>query len=154
MHVFARAVAVAASGWLTCLPAAADNLWNHNGSVVSLEHDGENRRFVYVTPRSGLPVTAGTVLFEGKRNGSHYTGTAYVFSSKCGPLAYKVIGVVAVDDRTVALHGDAPRVDENCRILGRRDDVLIFTLIDATPEPPPTPPPQPHAKNEVPLPEN
>jgi hypothetical protein len=151
---FTRTAMIAA---LTCFaaPAAADNLWNHNGSIVSLQHDGENRRFVYVTPRPGLPVTPGTLLFEGKRNGSRYAGTAYVFSSKCGPQAYNVEGIVAYDDRTVAMHGQAPRLDESCHTASYRDDVLIFTLDEPNAEPPPaSPTPPPHPKNETLLPEN
>ena|SRR5882672_11227366 len=46
--------------------AGAASLWDHNGSVVSLEANGPARKFYYSAPRPGLPVTSGVLLFDGK----------------------------------------------------------------------------------------
>jgi hypothetical protein len=108
----------------------AGNLWDHNGSVVSLEANGATRKFYYRTPRPGLPATSGALLFSGRKEGDRYSGTAYVFSPKCGARGYPVSGPVAGDQRTVTLYGQAPHVDSNCRVTSHRDDMLVFTYQD------------------------
>lgn len=114
----------------TTIVADAASLWDHNGSVVSLEANGSIRKFYYQSPRPNLPVTSGTLLFSGRKEGERYSGTAYIFSARCGARAYPVSGPVAGDQRSVTLYGKAPRVDSNCRVIGFRDDVLVFTFQD------------------------
>jgi hypothetical protein len=97
--------------------AQAQSQWNHNGSVVTLIAKAASRQFVYAKPRPGLPVSSGTLLFTGKRTGNKYSGSAYVFSSKCGPLAYPVNGEVSADERNVTLFGVAPLPDDLCKIV-------------------------------------
>ncbi len=104
--------------------------WSHNGSVMSLHANGSVREFRYAAPRAGLPVSAGTVLFKGKRVGDTYEGVAYGFSSRCGALPYKVTGTVSQDQRTVVVHGKKPRVGQNCRPVDYVDDELVFSLIE------------------------
>jgi hypothetical protein len=106
----------------------AASLWDHNGSIVSLEASGADRKFYYQTPRAGMPVSPGTLLFEGRRNGNRYSGTAYIFSKACGSQGYAVSGNVSADDRRVTMQGKAPRRDTACRVIGYRDDVLVFSL--------------------------
>lgn len=108
--------------------AQADSLWDHNGSVVSLEASGANRKFVYSVPRTGLPVKAGTVLFTGRRIGDEYEGTAFRFSSSCPARSYPVRGPVSSDQKKITVSGQAPRMDDSCRIVGSFQDTLVFTL--------------------------
>lgn len=110
--------------------AIADSEWNHNGSIVTLHANGEHRTITYARPRPGLSVEPGTVLFEGKRSGTSYNGTAYKFSKHCGPINYAVIGIVSEDERAILLHGNAPRRDKNCRLIGHEDESLVFSLRD------------------------
>src|SRR5437016_4979405 len=109
----------------------ASSIWDHNGSAVYLSADGAGRRFYYQAPRAGLQevgVQPGNLLFDGRRDGNRYSGTAYVFSKSCGGLAYAVSGPVSSDQRSVTMYGKAPTVSTNCRVVGYRDDVLVFTF--------------------------
>lgn len=109
------------------IPAAhSAGVWEHNGSTVYLESDGLARKFIYRTPRSGLPVRPGTLLFQGKQNGDRYSGTAYRFSRSCGAIGYAVTGSVAEDGRTVTMFGKAPRRNAGCKVIGFRADTLVF----------------------------
>ena len=113
---------------------ARSSLWDHNGSIMRLVANGENRQFVYETPRQGMAnegVTSGTSLFEGVRNGDTYSGTAFVFRRQCGSTPFEVSGTVAADERTVTMTGDAPRVDGSCRVSGHVSDTLVFRLVAA-----------------------
>ncbi len=114
---------------LMATEARADSYWLHNGSEMSLEGEGASRKISYIKPRSGLPVSNGTVLFEGQSSGTQYSGTAYVFSSRCGPLPYLVSGGVVSGRRSVVLQGRAPSgVDRNCNVSAYKEDSLVFTF--------------------------
>jgi formylglycine-generating enzyme required for sulfatase activity len=115
--------------------ADAASLWDHNGSVVSLEANGAIRKFHYTKPKPGLPVTNGTLLFDGRKDGNNYSGTAYIFNRKCGPRGYSVSGPVSEDQRTVTMRGQAPRLDLNCKVIGYKDDRLVFTFQEPTTAP-------------------
>jgi hypothetical protein len=111
------------------VPAAADSLWHHNGSILRLGGEGAERSFEYLQPRAELReagVTVGTVLFEGRVNGVTYSGTAFRFSQKCGPVGYVVEGSISVDSRSLTLFGRAPKRNPKCQVVGHRDDVLVF----------------------------
>lgn len=111
--------------------AVADSFWEHNGSLMRLSTDGSDRRiFTYEEPsdlmyRAG--VRTGTVLFEGRRIGDEYVGTARVFSRNCGWLEYRVSGVVP-NERTVILYGKRERYNsQTCRPTGSvAHDKLVF----------------------------
>lgn len=108
------------------------SLWNHNGSTMKLTADGARRQFYYERPRQGMRdegVSAGTLLFEGTRNGDAYSGTAFVFSRVCGRLAYRVSGAASSDNRSITLHGQAPRLGSGCRVIGYRADELTFQFL-------------------------
>src|SRR5262245_56047290 len=111
---------------LICLGEGANSqtVWNYNGSSVMLEADGSSRTFTLNAPG---PVGT-TVLFNGKRSGLTYQGTAYVFSAKCGAVAYSVTGDVSADERTVTLSGQSPILDANCTRTGYLNNVLTFTF--------------------------
>ena len=60
----------------------------------------------------------GDLLFSGKAVGMQYVGRAYIFAGRCGKFAYEVRGNILNDYRQVELQGQAPRVDDNCNIIG------------------------------------
>jgi hypothetical protein len=112
-------------------PAAAESLWQHNGSILQLRVKGEEHSLVYLEPRSGLRkagVEHGSVLFKGKAKRNRYTGTAYLFSKKCGAVGYAVEGRVAEGSQNLTLSGRAPRRNSKCETLGHRSDVLVFRV--------------------------
>jgi hypothetical protein len=121
---------------LAATGANAASLWDHNGSTLTLEASGAGRKFFYHTPRAGLPVTTGTLLFAGTTDGERYSGKAFAFSTKCGAREYSVSGPVSANRRSVTMYGKAPRVDSDCKVVGYKDDVLVFNLHDQ--EIPPT----------------
>jgi len=114
--------------------AHADSCWNHNGSVMRLEASGNNRWFTYENPRQVLRnagVRRGTLLFNGRKQGNWYTGTARRFSKFCPgtPLEYFVEGPVRGDQLQVTVRG-AREIYEQCNPTGRfANDVLVFTYI-------------------------
>ncbi len=105
--------------------------WNHNGSVMRLEANGAERRFIYEVPRPGM-VNAGArpgdVVFAGRRDGATYSGTAYMFSKSCGQVGYPVAGNVSPDEQGVVLEGQAPRLGSDCAVKSYRRDRLKFEL--------------------------
>lgn len=106
--------------------------WNHNGSLMRLDASGSARSFAYEQPRPGMEAAGarpGDVVFEGRREGAGYVGTAYIFNKNCGRFPYDVVGRVSPDDRRVVLEGQAPRVGRDCRVDGTRRDVLVFDLV-------------------------
>ncbi|MGI9425513.1 MAG: hypothetical protein ACR2PA_20145 [Hyphomicrobiaceae bacterium] len=106
-------------------------LWLHNRSVMRLVADGPRRSFVYDKPRQGLldrGVQSGDVLFEGRRRGKTYSGTAYIFTRSCGRVGYAVPGSVQNSDRRVVMVGSAPRLNDSCQQIGSREDRLVFSL--------------------------
>ena len=116
------------------VPAMADSFWNHNGSVMRLTADGNNREFTYEEPTDrmiGAGVTTGTVLFTGKRTGNRYSGTAYVFSKDCdAPLPYKVSGTVQKNETKVVMTGTRKSYGAGCRPTGRTTkDTRVFTYM-------------------------
>lgn len=111
---------------------AASSLWNHNGSTLYLVADGDSRRFYYDVPRPGVAeqgVTPGTLMFEGRKVGSNYEGTAYIFSKRCGRSTYAVSGKAAENGPRVEMAGQAPQLDASCKIRGHKRDVLVFTYV-------------------------
>jgi hypothetical protein len=113
---------------------AVDTCWDHNGSLMRLQSDGARRVFLYEDPRPGLRaigVRHGTLLFDGRRTGEGYAGTARVFLRGCGgePVEYAVRGVVSADQTRVTMTGVRP-VFDGCRATGAQtEDVLVFTYV-------------------------
>jgi hypothetical protein len=108
------------------------SLWEHNGSRVYLTANGADRRFYYDTPRQELiarGVNRGTLLFEGRKDGEQYSGLVRFFSKNCGIGTYVVSGPVnsTAQPITITMSGKAPQLDNNCKQIGFRDDVLVFT---------------------------
>ncbi|WP_299819479.1 hypothetical protein [uncultured Roseibium sp.] len=120
---------------LAMLPAgtaAADSCWNHNGSIMRLQAQGNQRWLSYEIPRNVLRnagVQPGTLLFNGVKQGNWYSGTARVFSKFCpgNPLEYFVEGPVRGDQLQVTVTGTR-EVFQQCRPTGRYvTDTLVFT---------------------------
>jgi hypothetical protein len=110
--------------------AFADSCWDHNGSLMRLVANGNDRAFYYEQPRPSLArvgIASGTLLFDGAKQGNVYQGTARVFSAGCVPTTYRVAGPVSTDQLTVTLRGQRV-VFRQCASTGKmRDDVLVFT---------------------------
>ena len=141
----------AATGLLACLAVgvgalaaagaarAADSIWDHNGSEMLWSASGSQRVISYLTPRSGLPVAPGTVLFDGRRVGEMMEGTARIFREGCPPAEYYVSGPV-VSETEVVLSGAAPiRAQSGCAITGysrtSSNATLRFTYLRSASEP-------------------
>lgn len=112
--------------------AAADTCWWHNGSLMRLKALGDERYFYYERPREGLigtGIRAGTLLFNGRKDGNWYSGLSRLFSSACpgNPLEYYVEGPVAANQTKVTMQGTRETSD-NCRSTGNVvADTLVFT---------------------------
>jgi len=112
--------------------ASADSCWDHNGSLMRLEAQGNNRWFYYEEPRSVLRkagVRRGTLLFSGRKDGNYYLGTARVYSKYCPgePLEYSVEGPVRSDQLQITVRGRR-EISSQCQPTGRtKSDKLVFT---------------------------
>jgi len=110
-------------------PGAADSLWEHNGSILQLREQGMLRSFRYTQPRAELQnagVENGTVLFEGKKSGDRFSGTAYRFSKGCGAVGYAVEGTMSPNRGGLTLSGRAPKRNSKCEVVDHFTDVLVF----------------------------
>ena len=115
-------------------PAFADSFWSHNGSLMRLQAQGNNRIITYEMPSDKMRsagVTKGTLLFDGVRSGDKYSGTARVFSKYChSSMKYKVKGNVYGE--TVILFGSRPSYGEGCKANGRMTtDKLVFEYVSS-----------------------
>jgi hypothetical protein len=123
---------LASIGVSMAAPALADSCWTHNGSLMRLQAQGNQRWLSYERPRSVLAnagVRSGTLLFNGVKNGNWYSGTARVFSKYCpgSPLEYFVEGPVRGDQLQVTVTGTR-EIHDRCRPTGRyTTDTLVFT---------------------------
>src|SRR5262245_32099107 len=108
--------------------------WTHNGSIVSFQEDGDTLEIDYEVPRPSVMaagVRPGTMLFLGTRTAQQIEGKAYIFNRRCGPLEYEVHGEVLGAGKLVMLTGLAPKVNEQCAIVGRTPDTLRFERVAA-----------------------
>lgn len=118
--------------FLGSVPAFADGMapMAHNGSVVLMTEEKGRVEIAYATPRAGLSVKEGTVLFAGSLDSrGGYAGSAYTFKKDCPPAPYPVTGKVT--DRGITLLGNAPRRDpKSCDIISgaanRSASQLVF----------------------------
>ncbi len=108
-----------AAFFLTATSAAAQ-VYSHNNSTMELRWlgEGDSMQIVYLSPRSGLPVARGTVLFQGAWTaGGYIYGRARIFSSTCGPIEYEVSGY-ALPNGDIQLEGAAPIRNSRCQLTG------------------------------------
>jgi hypothetical protein len=104
-------------------------VWDHNGSLMYLLANGSSREFYYQKPRPGMldaGARPGSLLFRGQINNEQYSGTAYIFNPRCGPIPFEVNGSILDDDQRIVLTGQAPRVGQNCRANGSYTSNLEF----------------------------
>lgn len=137
-------LSVLVSGWLAMSSAAlasncAMDEYDHNGSVMEgIVCDGGAFNISYVTPRRGIfneGVRSGTILFQGTEGaGGTISGTARVFSNRCGVIGYTVSGHRFADGNIV-LNGQAPKRNNACQVIGYKNDRLVFNLIGGVPTP-------------------
>jgi hypothetical protein len=105
------------------------SFWVHNRSIVYMTEDGARRQIYYDDPRPGLKeveVKKGTLLFDGVADGTTLSGTAFVFAKDCDPLPFAVTGKLTRDGKSITLNGKAPRIGRQCRIVGGKQEELIF----------------------------
>lgn len=106
--------------------------WEQNGSIVHLVADGATRKFYYDSPRSELLATGvkpGTLLFDGSKKGSNYSGTMYAFTNLCQPKGFSANGSISDDEKQVTLRGKSPEFETGCKITKFHDATLVFTFI-------------------------
>jgi uncharacterized protein YraI len=113
------------------------SMWNHNGSLMSLELAEGQLRFAYVEPRPGMidaGARPGSQLFDGRLKGAHISGSARIFASQCGQFAYQVDGEVSNNGTQITLKGSAPMVETaTCALKGAKPGVLNFDLKSGAP---------------------
>ena len=132
MRLLFLSLALVLSGLVAPGVALADSCWFHNGSLMRLQAQGQNRWFSYEAPRATLQsagVQQGTLLFNGTNVNGWYSGTARVFSSACPgqPQEYTVSGPVGPNQTSVTLQGNR-QVHNACRWTGAyTTDTLHFT---------------------------
>jgi hypothetical protein len=106
-------------------------LWDHNGSVMSLVAKGSSREFYYQKPRPGMleaGAKPGSLLFRGEVSNGQYSGTAFIFSPRCGQIPFQVKGAILDNDERIVLTGQAPRVGRNCQAFASDISNLEFRL--------------------------
>lgn len=134
LYVLAFAVSFGFFTTLSSTSANADSCWNHNGSLMRLKASGNQRWMYYENPRQVLRnagVKRGTLLFNGRKSGDWYSGTARRFSKHCpgNPLEYFVEGPVRSDQLQVTVRGTR-EVYKQCQPTGNiASDVLVFTYV-------------------------
>jgi TPR repeat protein len=118
-------------------PAPAGTYWKHSNSIMRLEATGLGRKFFFYKP-SDAELQAGakaeSLRFDGHISGNGYTGTAFLYSDKCGRSAFQVLGQIENNESRVILSGKSPQVDGDCREIGRSDQKLVFDLLNTPPK--------------------
>jgi flagellar biosynthesis GTPase FlhF len=119
--------------WPATAECEPESLWNHNGSVMALHAVGAEHVIRYQEPRIGMRqegVVSGTVRFEGTRTGNTYSGTAFVFSRRCGAHPFHVSGTASEEEREITMYGTAPAgFDAACRATIYSKHVVNFTFL-------------------------
>jgi hypothetical protein len=132
-----------AAALVTPAQAANGSIWDHNGSKMTLEENGEKRKLVYTELREGLDragIKKGTVLFNGERKADgRFAGFAKIFKATCNPIDYFVEGTLNEQKGEIVLQGQAPVYTGNgCEVNGYSDSspasTLTFTRIGDAPE--------------------
>lgn len=105
----------------------ADSCWTHNGSLMRLDAQGNNRAFMYEAPRPEIwarGAAPGTVLFIGGTDGHVYYGTARFFA-RCVTLAIHC----AIETREYNVAGPVSSNQKQVILYGRTGDPSLDTLV-------------------------
>jgi len=108
----------------------APSVWDHNGSTMYLVENGATREFHYQSPRPGMMQVgahSGTLLFRGRLDNGQFSGTAYIFNPRCGPIPFPVTGSALDDGERIVLTGQVPVVGRKCRVYRTVASSLEFT---------------------------
>jgi len=109
---------------------AVPSVWDHNGSTMTLIENGATREFHYQNPRPGMAQVGahpGTLLFRGRFDNGQFSGTAYIFNPRCGPIPFPVKGSALDDGERIVLTGQVPVVGRKCRVYRTVASSLEFT---------------------------
>jgi hypothetical protein len=118
-------------------PAPPGSYWTQGESVMRLDAVGVSRKFFFYTPSNAelkAGAKPGSLRFDGQISGTGYTGTAFLYSAKCGRSAISVSGQIENNDGRVILSGRTPQLDADCREIGRVDRKLVFDLMKTPPK--------------------
>jgi hypothetical protein len=134
---------MSAGAWSVPVHAAGGSIWDHNGSKLTLEENGDKRKLVYKELREGLDkagIRPGTVLFNGeKKPNGRLAGFAKIFKGTCNPVDYFVEGTFNERKGEIVLQGQAPvyASGTSCEVTGYSDSspasTLSFTKIGDAP---------------------
>jgi hypothetical protein len=95
-------------------PGRQQQMVTHNGSLMQVTpYNASQIEISYVDPRPslwGVGVRPGSVLLRGQWLGSQLSATAYIYTHRCGPIPYSVIGSVNTAG-VLTLSGPAPVID-------------------------------------------
>lgn len=125
---------------------ATDYNYDHNGSSMRVNVEGNQVRVYYRQPRSGLAkngVGPGTLLFNGIVKDGYLEGKSRIFNANCGEVDYFVYGDFK-PAQTFTLRGAAPVLSNmSCRIVNNTSEGpnsnLLFTALDGAQRSTPAP---------------
>ncbi len=119
------------------------SLWCHNGSVVGLVKEGENRKLVYVKPRSEIAdgASRNPVLVEASQAGTAWRGHAIHYSRACEDRRFAIKGQISETSGSLVLTGLRDSFqNSNCDTVKIAESLTFQRLDNAlTSRPLPTP---------------
>jgi clan AA aspartic protease (TIGR02281 family) len=117
---------------ITVTQADQPTLWSQDGAEFHLIKKGNDREFRYKNPSIEVAqASAGgsALLFSGRSDNHHYSGTAFFYSNRCGRLGYAVYGPILDRHEMVRLKGQKPRLDRDCNIIDHSEITLEFRFV-------------------------
>ncbi len=132
--IFAITAVAAGLPFVSAQAFAATSTWDHNGSLMRFEENGQKRRFLYEQPRDNLGAAGvhnGTVLFDGEeKKDGRLAGYAKLFRKGCDPVDYFVEGAYDKNKGEILLQGQAPIYSgQGCKITGYTEDGSASSLL-------------------------
>jgi formylglycine-generating enzyme len=114
---------------------AGSTLWSFEDSSLYLVSDAESWKFYFNRPscdQTAAGAKANRLVFDGKLsdedNKKTFGGTAYAYSKDCEPVPYPVSGEAPFDLSQVSLRGNEPVRDDDCKVTGSQERIMIFSL--------------------------
>ncbi len=106
-------------------------LWCHNGSILGLSLNGDERKFVYFRPKTSSlreTVKADPILVTGKRVGNLFTGSAKHFHKQCGVQEFAVTGNWPDSSNEIILTGTRKQFSSDCNFR-MKAEMLSFSML-------------------------